>query len=124
MSTSVRLGQAVLVTHGLVFAIISLSVWFAPDPFERDATFLISSFGVTSAFLLITLAVWGIASRARWAWMTLWVLPVFYLWLVVANGTPAHLAFAAIAVGALWVTRPPRVRYQSPARSSSVGASS
>ncbi len=106
MSRIARTGQTVLVLHGLVFLLISVSVWFAPDPLERDAQFLVSNFGVTAGFLIVCLAVFGLNARQRWAWLTLWVLPVFYLWLVVANDTPAHLVFAAVAAAALAVSRP------------------
>jgi hypothetical protein len=104
MTRTARIGQAVLVLHGLVSALISLSVWFAPDPFERDAKFLISNFGVTAGLLVVVLAVFGLNHGQRWAWAALWWLPVFYCWLVVANDTPAHLGFAAVAAAALWAT--------------------
>ena len=118
MSRSARIGQAVLILHGLVFVLISVSVWFAPDPLERDAQFLVSNFGVTAGYLIIWMAVFGLNSRQSWAWFGLWVLPVFYLWLVVANDTPAHLVFAAVAIAALVVSRPRDRVYRSvvPAR--------
>jgi hypothetical protein len=122
MSRSARLGQAVLVLHGLAFLLISISVWFAPDPLERDAQFLVSNFGVTAGYLIICMAVFGLNSQQPWAWFALWVLPVFYLWLVIANDTPAHLGFAAVAVAALAVSRPRHRVYRSvaPAETSTV----
>ena len=124
MSRSARVGQIVLVLHGLVFALISISVWFAPDPFERDATFVITNFGVTAAFFVIGIAVYGLNAQQRWAWGLLWVLPVFYVWLVIANDTPAHLGFAAVAAAALWATRPHgRVAQPAESEASALSAS-
>lgn len=113
MSRLARIGQVVLVLHGLVFMLISISVWFVPDPLERDAQFLVSNFGVAAGYLVICMAVFGLNAHQRWAWFALWLLPVFYVWLAVANDTPAHFGFAAVAAAALAMSRPHDRVYQS-----------
>ena len=78
MSRLARLGQVVLVLLGLLCAVIAVSVHFVPDPFDEDATALISTFGVTMGLLVMVLAIAGLNSGSRWAWAALWVLPVFF----------------------------------------------
>jgi hypothetical protein len=115
MSRSARAGQIVLVLLGLLSAVIAVSVYAPMDePFEPDAQALIATFGAAFGVLVVILATAGLASRQRWAWGALWVLPAFLVSHVVLLGTllPDGL-LAAVAVAALAVTRPQERVYDS-----------
>jgi hypothetical protein len=108
MSLIPRVGQVVLALLGALCAVISLSVFAAPDPFERDAQVLIASFGTGMGLLVTALAIAGLGSASRWAWFALCLLPLFFASHVLAFGTalPDGI-FLLVSVAALAVTRGP-----------------
>lgn len=107
MPRSTRIGQALLVLLGAVCVLVSGSV-YAPmeDPFEPDAQGMVASFGVGFGVLIILLAVAGLNARQRWAWLALWVLPVFFLTHVLLFGAPIDVVLGVVAVVGLLLTRP------------------
>jgi hypothetical protein len=68
-----------------------------------NVTYSCSSPGV----LVVVLAVWGLPTGQRWAWLALWVVPAFLLSHVALLGTVVPDApFALLAAVALWLARP------------------
>ena len=114
MSVSARIGQGVLALIAVMAALIAVSVFFVEDPFPHDAQVLIASNGVGMGVLLLLAATAGLNAGSRWAWASLWVLPGFLGWHIVALGTVLPDAILlALAVAALAVTRPGRVEPES-----------
>jgi hypothetical protein len=110
MSRTARTGQVVLALIGVLSALIAVSVYAPTDdkPFDSDAQALIASYGIAFGVLVVVLATRGVASRQRWPWLALWIVPVFLLSHVVLLGTIVPDAFLAVlAAVALWATRPP-----------------
>ena len=109
MPTLQRLAQGTMVVFGLLTIVFYSSVYAATgaDAFDDDANALIATGGAALGVLVIALATAGISSGERWAWLALWVLPVFFLGHAVLLGTwiPDGV-FAVISVLALIVTRP------------------
>lgn len=85
MNARTRTGQIILVVLFAVAAVISVSTYFAEDPFPSDAQALISTFGVGFAGLGIATAVGAPSSRT--ARSALWILPVFFVAHVALLGT-------------------------------------
>lgn len=109
MTTLQRTAQVFLVIVGLLTIVFYVSVYAAPggDPFPDDANALIATGGVALGVLVIALATAGINSGERWAWLALWVVPVFFLGHCVLLGTWVPDGVLAVAaVGALLATRP------------------
>lgn len=123
MNRSSRAGQVVLALLGLLSIVIALSVYGAPDPFESDAQALIASFGAGFGVMVVMLAVAGLNAGQTWAWLVLWILPVFFISHVVLVGTLLpDGAFAVVSVLSLVATRPSTRVYTSrpsPVRTSS-----
>ena len=120
MHRSTRLGQAVLVLFGVLCAVISGSVYAAPDPFPADANALIATFGIAFGALVVVLAALGLSSGHPWAWQALWILPVFFVSHVLLLGTLLpDGAFLLLSVAALALSRPRAAVYQSVAPSTS-----
>ena len=109
-----RAGQVVLALLGLLSIVIAVSVYGAPDPFEPDAQLLIATFGTAFGLTVVALAVAGLNAGQRWAWLTLWVLPAFFVSHVVLLGTllPDGI-LALVSVAALMVARPSARVYTS-----------
>lgn len=109
MPTLQRLAQGTMVVLGLLTIVFYSSVYAATgaDAFDDDANALIATAGAALGVLVIALATAGISSGERWAWLALWVLPVFFLGHAVLLGTwiPDGI-FAVITVLTLVVTRP------------------
>lgn len=109
MTALQRAAQVFLVIVGLLTIVFYVSVYAAPggDPFPDDANALIATGGAALGVLVIALATAGISSGERWAWLALWVMPVFFLAHGVLLGAwiPDGV-FAVVAAGALLVTRP------------------
>jgi hypothetical protein len=108
MSRTARTGQVVLAFIGALSTLIAVSVYAPMDePFESDAQALIATFGAGFGILVVVLATVGLASGERWAWLALWIVPVFLISHVVLLGTVVPDAvLALLAVAALWLTRP------------------
>jgi hypothetical protein len=87
MSRLARTGQVLLALISAMSMLIAVSVNFVEDPFPHDARVLISSFGVGMGLLALVNSVLGLRSGSTSAWLSLWVLPVFFAWHVVALGT-------------------------------------
>ncbi len=104
-----RVAQGLMVLFGLLMIVILSSVYAdtSETRFPDDANALIATAGVSLGVLVIELAVAGINSGERWAWLALWVLPVFFLSHCILLGTwIPDGAFSALSVAALVVTRP------------------
>lgn len=104
-----RAAQGLMVLFGVLMVVFLTSVYAEPSDtrFPGDANALIATAGVALGFLVIVLATAGINSGERWAWMALWILPVFFVAHVVLLGTwiPDGV-FVVLSVGALVLTRP------------------
>jgi hypothetical protein len=98
----VRVGQSLLTAVFAACALVSISTMFVDDPFEPAAVVLIASFGSLAAALGLA-AVWaGVRSRA--IRISLWALPLFFVWHIAALGTwvpDAVLAIIAASGAAL-----------------------
>ena len=109
MNAIQRAAQVLMVIFGLLTIVFYSSVYAATggDALPEDANALIATGGAALGVLVIALAVAGINSGERWAWLALWVLPAFFFAHAVLLGTwiPDGV-FAAISVAALVVTRP------------------
>ncbi len=107
MNVAARIGQIVLAVISVMCMLIAISVFFVEDPFHHDARVLIGSFGVgMGAFALINVARLG---GDRWAWASLWVLPAFFVWHVIALGTVVpDGVLAVVSAVCLGATRPRR----------------
>ena len=75
------------------------------DDVDRDATLLISTYGVVAVVLTVAIAVTAFRRGETWAWLAFWVWPAFFLVHGVAF-FPVDFVFAAVAVLALLVTWP------------------
>lgn len=109
MTAVQRIAQGLMVIFGLLMVVFLSSVYAdtSDESFPDDANALIATAGVALGVLVIVLATAGINSGERWAWLALWVLPVFFLSHSVLLGTwVPDGVFAVLAVGALIVTRP------------------
>lgn len=109
MTAIQRAAQVLMVIFGLLTIVFYSSVYAATgdDALPDDAKALIATGGAALGILVIALATAGINSGERWAWLTLWVLPAFFIAHAGLLGTwiPDGV-FAAISVAALVVTRP------------------
>ena len=109
MTVVQRAAQGVMVTFGLLIIVFLGSVYADTTGvrFPDDANALIASAGVALGCLVIALATAGVSSGERWAWLSLWVLPVFFLshCLVLGTWIPDGV-FMVLSVVALVVTRP------------------
>ena len=98
-----------MVIFGLLTIVFYSSVYAATgdDAFPEDANALIATGGAALGVLVIALATAGISSGERWAWLALWVLPLFFVAHAALLGTwiPDGL-LAVMSVAALVVTRP------------------
>lgn len=109
MTKSQRVAQGFLAVLGLLTCVFLASVYAdsSATRFPDDANALIASAGVGLGFVLIVLSIAGINSGERWAWLALWVMPLFFGAHAVLLGTwiPDGV-FAALSVVALVVNRP------------------
>jgi hypothetical protein len=109
MTVIQRAAQVLMGIFGLLTIVFYSSVYAATgaDAFPGDADALIATGGAALGVLVIALATAGINSGELWAWLALWVLPVFFLAHAVLLGTwlPDGV-FAVASVGALVLTRP------------------
>ena len=109
MTASQRAAQTLMVIFGLLTIVFYSSVYAATgnDAFPSDANALIATGGAALGVLVIALATAGISSGERWAWLALWILPLFFVAHAVLLGTwiPDGV-FAAASVAALIITRP------------------
>lgn len=109
MTATQRAGQVFLAIFGLMTIVIYSSVYAVTGgaPFPDDAKALIATGGAALGVLVVALATAGISSGERWAWLALWVLPVFFVAHAVLLGTwiPDGV-FAVVSVAALLATRP------------------
>ena len=98
-----------MAAFGLLIIVFLASVYTDTSAarFPESANALIASAGAALGVLVIALATVGISSGERWAWLSLWVLPAFFLSHCVILGTwmPDGL-FLALSVVALALTRP------------------
>jgi hypothetical protein len=98
-----------MVVFGLLMIVFLASVYAdtGETRFPDDANGLIASSGVALGILVIALATAGVNSGERWAWLTLWVLPAFFLAHCILLGTWIPDAiFTVLSVVALILTRP------------------
>ena len=104
-----RVAQGLMVLLGVLMIVILSSVYAdtSDTSFPDDANALIATAGATLGVLVVVLAVAGINSGERWAWLALWVLPAFFGSHCILLGTwiPDGV-FAALSVASLAVTRP------------------
>jgi len=109
MTGTQRAAQGLMVVFGLLMIVFLASVYAdtSASRFPDDANGLIASAGVALGVLVIALATAGVSSGERWAWLSLWVLPAFFLSHCVLLGTwiPDGI-FLVLSVAALVVTRP------------------
>jgi hypothetical protein len=109
MTATQRAAQTLMVILGLLTIVIYSSVYAVPgnDAFPSDANALIVTGGAALGILVIALATAGINSGERWAWLALWVLPLFFMAHALLLGTwiPDGV-FAAATIAALIITRP------------------
>lgn len=109
MTAIQRAAQGLMVIFGLMTIVFMSSVYadHSDERFPDNANALIATCGVALGILVITLATAGINSGERWAWLALWVLPVFFLAHCVLLGTwiPDGV-FGVLGVVALIATRP------------------
>lgn len=98
MSARIRTGQVLLVIVFALCAVISISTFFADDPFPREACVLIASFGCAFAALGIVLVTTAI--RVAAVRRGLWVLPLFFVSHVAMLGTWVPDAILAIVSAA------------------------
>lgn len=109
MTAAQRAAQGLMVFFGLLTIVFYSSVYAATgnDAFPSDANALIATGGAALGVLVIALATAGINSGERWAWLALWILPLFFLGHAVLLGTwiPDGV-FAAASIAALLMTRP------------------
>ena len=104
-----RVAQGVLVVLGALTILFQVSVYFVAeeDRFSSDANGMIAPAGAALGVLVIALALSGLGSGERWAWLSLWVLPVYLLSHVVLLGTwMPDAGLAVLAVLGLVLTRP------------------
>lgn len=109
MTTPQRAAQVLMVIFGLLTIVFYSSVYAASgdDAFPGDANALIATGGAALGVLVIVLATAGINSGERWAWLALWVLPVFFVAHAALLGTwVPDGVFAVLSAVALAVTRP------------------
>jgi len=104
-----RVAQTYLALMGLLTCVFLASVYgdSSETAYPDDANALIATAGVGLGVLVVVLAVAGINSGERWAWLALWVMPVFFLAHAVLLGTwiPDGV-FAVLTGAALTATRP------------------
>jgi hypothetical protein len=104
-----RAAQVLMGIFGLLTIVFYSSVYAATgdEAFPDDANALIATGGAALGILVIALATAGINSGERWAWLALWVLPIFFLGHAALLGTwiPDGV-FAVASIAALIVTRP------------------
>lgn len=104
-----RAAQVLMGILGLLTIVFYSSVYAATgsDAFPRDANALIATGGAALGILVIALATAGINSGELWAWLALWVLPVFFFAHAVLLGTwlPDGV-FTVASIAALILTRP------------------
>lgn len=105
LGVRVRVGQSLLTALLAMSAVIGTSTLFDTDPFPGAAPVLIASFAMLAAVVGIA-AVWG-GIRSRAVRLSLWALPLFFVWHVAALGTwVPDAAFAVVAaVGAALVAQ-------------------
>ncbi len=117
-----RAAQGLMAVFGLLIIAILASVYAdtSETRFPDSANALIATAGVAFGTLVIALATAGVNSGERWAWLSLWVLPGFFLshCLILGTWIPDGL-FLVLSVVALTVTRP---RYGTPQLSRGVSA--
>ena len=78
--------------------------WFE-EPVDTNDTLLMSTFAAGTAVFGIAITLTAFRRGERWAWLTFWFWPVFF----VVHGIAffvVDFAFAAVAVAALVLTRP------------------
>ncbi len=112
MTAARRVAQGLMVFFGLLPIMFYSSVYASTgeDVFPDEANALIATAGVALGVLVIVLATAGISSGERWAWLALWVLPVFFLAHAILLGTwVPDGVLAALGAAALIVTRPRHV---------------
>ena len=109
MTASQRAAQVLMVIFGLLTIVFYSSVYAATgdEAFPEDANALIATGGAALGVLVIALATAGISSGERWAWLALWVVPVFFMAHAALLGTwiPDGI-FAVMSVAALITARP------------------
>lgn len=104
-----RVAQIILTLVFALCALIATSTLFVPDSFEPAAVVLIASFGCLASALGIA-ATWN-APASVGARLSLWALPLFFVWHVAALGTwLPDAVFAAIAVVCILLLTTPRSR--------------
>lgn len=104
-----RAAQVLMVAFGLLTIVFYSSVYAdsSGDAFPDDANALIATGGAALGVLVIALATAGLNSGERWAWLALWVLPVFFVAHATLLGTwVPDGVFAVASAVALVVTRP------------------
>lgn len=109
MTTIQRTAQSLMVFLGLLTCVFLASVYAdtSDSAYPDDANALIASGGVVLGLLFIVLAVAGINSGERWAWLALWTMPIFFVTHAVLLGTWIPDGVLAVLSGAaLVVTRP------------------
>lgn len=104
-----RAAQGLMAFFGLLTCVFLASVYAdtSDTAFPDDANALIATGGVGLGVLFIALAVAGINSGERWAWLALWTMPTFFVAHALLLGTwiPDGV-FAVLSGAALVVTRP------------------
>jgi hypothetical protein len=109
MTKTQRAAQGFMAVLGLLTCVFLASVYAdtSESRFPDDANALVASAGIGLGFLFIVLAIAGINSGERWAWLALWVMPVFFVAHAALLGTwiPDGV-FAVLSVAALMVNRP------------------
>ena len=121
---ALRFGVGIFVLLSLVLLVIGLSgeqgpvgedapipAMFAADPNELDQERALRGTAMLGmAVFGLGLALGGLRNRQRWAWLSLWYWPVFFVLHVIAFGTYVpDSPFAVLAIIGLVLTRPGNV---------------
>ncbi len=100
-----RTGVGILTVVATLTALVGLSALFASDGYkEHSARVLVATYSVGMGGLGLALIWSALRRRARWAWISLWIYPLFFvahvaaLGIVVPDGVLAVLSAAGLVL--------------------------
>lgn len=106
---------AVLLLIEFLMLVIGVSALFVDgDPSERDADWLIATFAAGMGLFALAMTLFGVRRGERWAWLTLWYVPAFFIIHVGALGTfVPDLVLAVVFAAALLGVAPTKAKMKS-----------